>query len=189
LAVLGRCRTITSPAAATASPPPRQRASAALSSAPAGAPDGFAPPAPDPHREVVADYHALGLSVAGHPMGRHRAWCERVGAVHSAAVARCRGGERVVVAGLVIVRQRPSTAKGTVFLLLEDEHGTVNAIVNRRLAESSREAVHHEAFVVVYGRAERSGPLVNVIAGAVEALGAAGADAGDALTYRSHDFH
>ncbi|GJG88276.1 error-prone DNA polymerase [Gemmatimonadetes bacterium T265] len=159
---------------------------------------GYAPSAPDAHAGVSADYHALGLSVAGHPMARHRPWCDRVGALHSAGVARCRGGTQVVTAGLVIVRQKPSTAKGTVFLLLEDEHGTLNVIVNRRLVERCREAVHRAVFVVVYGRAECEGALVNVVARAVEPLEAVVAanggspndgapDAG--FAYRSHDFH
>ena len=160
--------------------------------------DGHAPPAQAPDAAVVADYHAVGLSVAGHPMARHRPWCDRVGALHSGGIARCRSGTQVVIAGLVIVRQKPSTAKGTVFLLLEDEHGTVNVIVNAKLVEKSREAVHRALFAVVYGRAEQDGALVNVIARAVEALetvmAANGGPSGDgaapaALTFRSHDFH
>ncbi|HEY0776388.1 MAG TPA: error-prone DNA polymerase, partial [Gemmatirosa sp.] len=54
--------------------------------------DGHAPSAQAPAAAVVADYHAVGLSVAGHPMARHRPWCDRVGALHSAGVARCRSG-------------------------------------------------------------------------------------------------
>ncbi len=161
-------------------------------------PDGHAPGALDAAAAVVADYRAVGLSISGHPMARYRAWCERVGAAHSAGVARCRSGTQVVTAGLVIVRQKPSTAKGTVFLLLEDEHGTTNVIVNQRLVEKSREAVHRAVFVVVYGRAERDGALTNVVARAVEPLEAVMAANGGspndspppaALTYRSHDFH
>ncbi len=158
--------------------------------------DGHAPDALDQHAAVVADYRAVGLSVDGHPMARYRAWCDRVGALHSAGVARCRTGTQVVVAGLVIVRQKPSTAKGTVFLLLEDEHGTVNVIVNQQLAEKSREAVHRALFAVVYGRAEKDGALVNVVARAVEPLeavvaangGNAASGDGAGLTFRSHDF-
>jgi hypothetical protein len=57
------------------------------------------PDAEDPHLAVIADYHAVGLSVAGHPMGRYRPWCRRVGALSTADLARCRGGERVVARG------------------------------------------------------------------------------------------
>ncbi len=159
---------------------------------------------------MTADYDAIGLSTAGHPMDRYRAWCARVGAASSAELAACRGGERVVAAGLVTARQAPATAKGTVFLMLEDAHGTSNVIVPARVDARDREAVRHAAFVLAYGRAERDGPLVNVVAQRVEAFGpgvlrgaavarvgcgpmatlaAPPGDAGERpLRHRSHDF-
>jgi error-prone DNA polymerase len=152
-------------------PAPAPNDDAAADPADGHAADGYAPAPEDPHVAVLADYHAVGLSVAGHPMGRYRAWCRRVGALSSADLARCRGGERVVTAGLVITRQRPTTAKGTTFLLLEDEHGTGNVIVPPKIDARDREATRHGAFVLVLGRAERDGPLVNVIARRVEAFG------------------
>ncbi len=133
--------------------------------------DGYAPPPPDPHAAVTADYNAMGLSTAGHPMDRYREWCARVGAASSDQLARCRGGERVVAAGLVTARQAPATAKGTVFLMLEDAHGTSNVIVPARVDARDREGVRHAAFVLAYGRAERDGPLVNVVAQRVEGFG------------------
>ena len=133
--------------------------------------DGYAPPPRDAHAAVIADYHAIGLSVAGHPMARYRTWCRRVGAASSADLAGCLGGERVLAAGMVIVRQRPSTAHGTVFLLLEDEWGTSNVIVPTAVDTRDREAVRHGAFVLILGRAQRDGPLVNVIARRVETFG------------------
>jgi DNA polymerase III alpha subunit len=60
--------------------------------------------------------------------------------------------------GLVSVRQQPTTARGTVFLLLEDEHGMLNVIVPGRSSRPNREAVRHATFLAVYGRAERDGP-------------------------------
>ena len=131
---------------------------------------------------IVLDYHAVGLSVTGHPMERYRRWLRRVGAVDSAELASCREGDRVIVAGLVSVRQRPHTAKGTLFLLLEDETGTINAIVNSRLADENREAVGHSKVLVVYGRAERSASLVNAIGEKFHAL-----DARD-VVHKSNDF-
>ena len=82
------------------------------------------------------------------------------------------------------VRQQPQTAKGTVFLLLEDERGTLNVIVNKTLAAANREAVRHSPMIAVYGRAERSGggALVNGIARTFRVLDAR------AVTHRSHDF-
>jgi error-prone DNA polymerase len=153
--------------------------------------DGYAPRPLDRAQAIIADYHALGLSTAGHPMERFRPWCERVGAIDSEALQRCRGGERVIVAGLVTVRQRPGTAHGTVFLLLEDERGSANVIVSRARAEQHREAVNHAQFLAVYGRAERDGPMVNLIAMRFQPLDASVIDAPaeQELVYRSHDFH
>jgi error-prone DNA polymerase len=137
-------------------------------------------------------------------MGRYRrgagAWarCRAPTSPAAAAASACSP------AGLVITRQRPTTAKGTTFLLLEDEHGTANVIVPPAVDARDREATRHGAFVVVYGRAERDGPLVNVIARRVEAFGPAvlrGRDddadghgpmarlsAEPPLAHRSHDF-
>lgn len=151
--------------------------------------DGYAPRTLDRDEAIAADYHALGLSAAGHPMERYRPWCHRVGAIDSDGLQRCRGGERVIIAGLVTVRQRPTTAKGTVFLLLEDEVGTANVIVSRSLAERHRETVHHAPFLAIYGRAERDGPSVNLIASRFQPLEASAHAAGEyTLVHRSHDF-
>lgn len=156
--------------------------------------DGHVAAACDPHAEVLADYHALGLSTAGHPMGGFRAWCTRMGVRSSEALRRARTGERVLAAGLVTVRQRPSTSKGTVFMLLEDEWGCMQVIVPARVDARDREAVRQSQFALVYGRAEHSATLVNVVAERVEPLmpdarerAHRAADA-PALSYRSYDF-
>ncbi|HEU4632061.1 MAG TPA: DNA polymerase III subunit alpha [Gemmatimonadaceae bacterium] len=143
---------------------------------------GYAPRALRRREAIALDYHAVGLSVTGHPMERYRAWLRRLGAIDSAELARCRSGELVIVAGLVSVRQRPTTAKGTLFLLLEDEQGTINVIVANELVEANREAVRHSPVLAVYGRAERSGALVNVVGRKFRAIAA------EAVTHRSHDF-
>ncbi len=161
-----------------------------LAPAPRASADAFAPRPLDPHEAVAADYHAVGLSVAGHPMERYRAWCRRVGILDSAQLAACAGqGERVVVAGLVLVRQRPATAKGTMFLLLEDELGTAQVIVHPRVDAAFREVLRHSSVLAVYGRAERDGGkggvFVNVIARRIEAVDPKGADR---LAHRSYDF-
>ncbi len=145
----------------------------------------FAPRPLTPDDAVLADYRAVGLSTSGHPTDRYGSWLRRVGAVNSAALQQCRTGERVIVAGLVTVRQRPSTAKGTVFLLLEDAEGSVNVIVSATLDEAHREAVRHATFLAVYGRVERDGPLANLIAQRFEVLDG---KAGTPLAHRSHDF-
>lgn len=123
----------------------------------------FAPRALTKDENIALDYVTLGLTVAGHPMERFRARLREMGAVDSQDLYECRGGELVLIGGLVTVRQRPESAKGTVFLLLEDEWGSANIIVSRALDERFHEEVHHASFLLVYGRVERDGAQVNVI--------------------------
>ena len=72
------------------------------------------------------------------------------------------------------------------FLLLEDEGGMINVIVPRALVQPNREAVRHATFLAVYGRAERDGPLVNVVGERFKSLDAA--QGSQTITHRSHDF-
>ncbi|MFL5561557.1 MAG: DNA polymerase III subunit alpha [Gemmatimonadaceae bacterium] len=148
--------------------------------------DSFAPRPIEHHAGVVADYNALGLSISGHPMERFRPWLRTIGARDSGELQRCRHGERVIIAGLVIVRQRPQSAKGTVFILLEDEHGQTQVIVSRQMDEAHREVVRFSTFLAVYGRVERDGPLASVVATAFKGLDEQ--VEGEAIVYRSHDF-
>ncbi len=154
-----------------------------LGPSPSASDDGYGAPAFGTHDAVVADYHAVGCSTTGHPMERHRAWCRRVGAIDSRELLATPSGQRVIVAGLVTVRQRPATANGTLFLLLEDEHGQINVVCWKRIEERYRESIRHAQFVVVYGTAEHNGALVSVIARQVDVLGAR-----DALTHQAHSF-
>ena len=144
------------------------------------------------HAGIVADYNALGLSISGHPMERFRPWLRKIGARDSGELQQCRGGELVIIAGLVIVRQRPQSAKGTVFILLEDEHGQTQVIVSRKMDEMHREVVRFSTFLAVYGRVERDGPMASVVATAFKRLDdraeGDGADETEVLAYRSHDF-
>jgi error-prone DNA polymerase len=88
----------------------------------------------------------------------------------------------VVVSGLVIARQQPQTANGTVFLLLEDEHGHINVIVPKTITGNDREAMKHAMVILVLGRVERNGPVLQVIGSRFQALQVEG------LTYNSRDF-
>ncbi|MEP6622131.1 MAG: error-prone DNA polymerase [bacterium] len=144
----------------------------------------FAPRGLNKTETIVLDYRTLGLSIEGHPMEQLRPWCKRMGVLDTATALLAPDRTMVVVAGLVVVRQRPQTAKGTVFLLLEDEFGSINVIVSRTIDEQHRELVRHTKFLAVYGRAERSGPLVNVIAQKFKVLD----ELTERLAHRSHDF-
>ena len=112
---------------------------------------------------IFLDYLATGISVAGHPVQHLRPRLRRLGALSSADLPRERAGSHVLVAGLVVARQHPSTAKGTVFVLLEDEWGFINVIVPSALFQENRETVKHSPFLLVEGKFERQGPVLNVV--------------------------
>ncbi|MGQ0562248.1 MAG: helix-hairpin-helix domain-containing protein, partial [Gemmatimonadota bacterium] len=122
----------------------------------------------DPHELageelIFLDYLATGISVNGHPMQYMRERLNGAGVTASRDLERMHGGERIVVAGLVVARQHPETAKGTVFLLLEDEFGYINVIVSKQLYEQYREVVRFAPFMVIEGRFEREDRVMNVI--------------------------
>jgi error-prone DNA polymerase len=150
----------------------------------------LAPARPNRHRPramrrdqlVWLDYFATGMSLAGHPMEHVRARLKRGRALDSRDLLALEGGEQVVVGGLVTVRQRPSTAGGTIFILLEDEHGFINVVVPSRLVEPNREVVKFALFILVKGRFERDGMVMNVVGEKFRPLKAR------ALAYASRDF-
>jgi error-prone DNA polymerase len=122
---------------------------------------------------MVADYSAIGLTAATHPLGLLRDRLDAAGAVTVGDLGRLEHGAPVRVGGLVVARQRPGTAKGVTFLLLEDEHGTVNVVVAPPVYERDRLIVRTEPLVVVEGRLERhasAGGAVNVVARRVARL-------------------
>lgn len=86
------------------------------------------------------------------------------GVTWSGALGGVRAGGRVAVAGVVLVRQRPGTAQGVIFLTLEDMEGTVNVVVWKRVYERFRFEVHEARLMRVEGRVESSGAVVNVVA-------------------------
>jgi error-prone DNA polymerase len=131
---------------------------------------------------VLLDYLATGICAHGHPMEAVRPRLDGAGIVDSRALRELRGGEWITVAGLVVIRQRPATAKGTVFLLMEDEAGFINVIVSKPLVERYREIVSHAPFVIVEGRFERQERVINLIGKRFRSLDAKG------LAFRSRDF-
>jgi len=112
---------------------------------------------------MAADYSILALSPDYHPMGLMRPRLHE-GIVSTGHLERLPDGTQVEVAGLVVCRQRPMTAKGFVFMLLEDEFGMANVVVNPQLYERYRSLVRAEPFVLVRGELQRRDGTTNVIA-------------------------
>ncbi len=124
-------------------------------------------PALDEWEAMIADYTATGVSIDRHPVELLRPSLDEQGATPIAALAGIGHGTHLSVGGLVIARQRPQTANGIVFLLLEDEAGTLNVIVPDRLYEPNRLTIRTEPLIVVHGRLERhanGGGQVNLLA-------------------------
>ncbi|MDQ3556956.1 MAG: error-prone DNA polymerase, partial [Gemmatimonadota bacterium] len=131
---------------------------------------------------VFLDYLATGISLHGHPVGAIRERLGGYGASSTRILQESPDGVPVVVGGLVVVRQHPESAKGTVFLLIEDEWGMVNVVVPARLYQQHREIVRYSPFLLVEGRLEKNGPVLNVVGRRFVRL-----EVG-ALSHRSHDF-
>jgi error-prone DNA polymerase len=122
-------------------------------------------PATSLGEHVVEDYAAIGLSLKAHPIAFFREALDRRGVLTSAAHWDERlAGRRVTVAGLVLVRQRPGTAKGVIFLTLEDETGIVNVVVWPKVFEKNRRVVMTAQFLEVRGKIERQGLVIHVVA-------------------------
>jgi error-prone DNA polymerase len=120
----------------------------------------------DSWQRLVADYASTGIAIAEHPMALLRGELEE-GVDSSAGLDRVANGGRVEVAGMVVARQRPATAHGVVFMLLEDEVGTINVVVPPPVYERHRLAVRTASFAIVGGKLERRAGVVNVVASAV----------------------
>ena len=123
----------------------------------------------EPTDRMIAEYRMLRFSADLHPLKLLENALPS-GTVTSDRLPHLRQGSTVRVAGLVTTRQRPGTAKGYVFVLMEDEHGPVNVIVKPDVYKRDRAAVRMEPFLAVRGRLQKDGATLNVIAHEVEAL-------------------
>ncbi|HEX6068207.1 MAG TPA: error-prone DNA polymerase [Longimicrobiaceae bacterium] len=123
----------------------------------------FDPQELEGEERIFLDYLATGICTHGHPMEHLRERLRAAGVASVRELDEWEEGASVVVAGLVVARQHPSTAKGTVFLLLEDEFGFINVIVPAKLYQQNRETVKYSPFLLVEGRFEHEGPVKNVV--------------------------
>ena len=126
-------------------------------------PDARLPPMPL-GAHVVEDYRRLSLSLKAHPVAFMRTRLSARSILRSDALENVRNGERIIVAGLVLVRQRPGTAKGVIFMTLEDETGVANIIVWPKAFERLRAVVIGARFVAVSGKLQNEAAVIHVIA-------------------------
>jgi len=146
-------------------------------------------PAMRPPELTEADYRVTGLSLAGHPMRHLRALLLPNGVRTARQTRELRDGTPVAVAGLVICRQRPGTAKGFVFLTLEDETGTVNVVVTPKLFERQALLISRAPLLLVRGVLQVEGAPPTVVVN-VRAASFHGLDMTSGAEYaRGHDFH
>jgi error-prone DNA polymerase len=113
---------------------------------------------------VAEDYRTTSLSLKAHPCQFFRPLLTKLGAVTAASLRTRKDGDRVAVGGLVLIRQRPGTAKGIVFITLEDETGSANAVVWKDVFAANRREAMRAAFLVVHGRMQRAGDVIHVVA-------------------------
>jgi error-prone DNA polymerase len=119
---------------------------------------------------MLADYRLTSVSVGTHPLALLRPHLDAA-VLSSERLKSCRNGRRVRVAGMTVARQRPSTANGVVFMLLEDELGQMNLIVPPPVYERHRAVVRGEPLILAHGRFERRDRNMNVLVDKLESLG------------------
>jgi error-prone DNA polymerase len=121
-------------------------------------------------REVVEDYRAVQLSLRAHPVAFLRPELDRRCVTRCADLARTRDGKAVEVAGVVLIRQRPGSAKGVLFLTIEDETGVANAILWPDRFEAQRRIVMSSAMIAIRGVVQREGDVIHVVTARMEDL-------------------
>jgi error-prone DNA polymerase len=144
-------------------------------------PDPRSPlPTMDAHDRLRADYAGTGLTIGPHPMSLRRDDLALRGVLRAVDLPQARDGRRVRVAGMVITRQRPGTAKGFVFLTLEDETGISNVIIRPDLFDRERMTVIRQPFLLVEGVLQHQDGVLSVKAERLQGIdGGASVDAHD----------
>lgn len=143
-------------------------------------------PAMAPGEHVVHDYRALGLSLKAHPVSFLRNSLKKLNVVSHQSLDTMRSGRRVTIAGLVLVRQRPGSAKGVIFATLEDETGVANVIIWPKIFEKFRSTVLSARLIKVTGRLQSEDGVTHVVADRVEDLTAMFALIEEALPGADH---
>jgi error-prone DNA polymerase len=132
---------------------------------------------------LAADFHGTGVTVGPHPMAYHRNALSDMGIICARDLQKFPNGRKTRIAGCVIARQRPGTAKGFVFLSLEDETGISNAIITPIVYEQYRRLVTYGKFLLLEGKLQNQDNVISVKVEIVRSL-----EVSD-VEVRSHDFH
>ncbi len=142
-------------------------------------------PAMTPLAEVVADYQTTGLSLRAHPVSFLRNELESLRVTRHGDLPRLPDGRRVRVCGVVLLRQRPGTARGITFVTLEDETGFANLIISQETWERFHKAARTATVMLVTGLLQRQHDVTHILAGRIEDL----SDRLNELRSKSRDFH
>ncbi|MCA9280478.1 MAG: error-prone DNA polymerase [Phycisphaeraceae bacterium] len=141
-----------------------------------------------PLSRTIHDYATTGLSLKPHPLAYLRSHLDALGVATSRELAdedRSPHGRRVRVAGIVLVRQRPGTASGIVFITMEDETGIANLILRPKVYKRFRSAARHAVVILAHGTVERQGSVVHVMTRRVESID----DLVTGIATRTRNFH
>ncbi len=141
-----------------------------------------------PYEEVVADYRTAGLSLRAHPISFYRDQLERLGVTPARRLVELKNDAPVIVAGLVLLRQRPGTAKGITFVTLEDETGTVNLVVHQHTWDRYYTVARRAPAWIAHGHIQTApgnySAVIHVVVSRLEAL----ADKLRQLDVKARDF-
>ncbi len=121
-----------------------------------------------PGEQVIEDYRYLSLSLKAHPVSFLREEFHKAGIIRSVDLLTVPNGRKVIIAGLVLVRQRPGSAKGVIFMTLEDETGVANAIVWTKVFEKYRPIVMGARLVKIYGRLQSQSGVIHTVVDHIE---------------------
>jgi error-prone DNA polymerase len=145
-------------------------------------------PPMQPYEQVVADYRTTGLSLRAHPISFYREQLNRLGITPATRLVELPDQSLVRVAGLVLLRQRPGTAKGITFVTLEDETGTMNLVVHQHMWDRYYRIARRSPAWIAHGHIQTAPksevPIIHVVVNRLEAL----AEQLHALNAKSRDF-
>jgi error-prone DNA polymerase len=116
-----------------------------------------------PGRQVVEDYRSTGLTLRRHPVSFLRTELAERQMVRACDLPQIRDGKRIAIAGIVLVRQKPGSAKGVMFITIEDETGHANLIIWPALFEKQRRLILSASMIACHGKLQREGSVIHVI--------------------------